>query len=83
MNKLTIEIYLPAVLQRFDVRVPADMKLSQITQLVSEALAQLSGSLYSADTFPILCDQKSGEILNINMTAWDLGLRNGSRLMLI
>ena len=27
--------------------------------------------------------QKSGEILNINMTAWDLGLRNGSRLMLI
>lgn len=83
MNKLTIEIYLPAALQTFDVQIPADMKLSQITQLVSESLAQLSGSLYSADTFPLLCDKMSGKILNINMTAWELGLRNGSRLMLI
>lgn len=83
MNKLTVEIYFPAVLQSFDVQIPADMKLSQITRLVSESLAQLSGSLYSADTFPILCDKKSGKILNINMTAWDLGLRNGSSLMLI
>lgn len=61
MNKLTIEIYLPAVLQRFDVQVPADMKLSQITQLVSEALAQLSGSLYSADTFPFSAIKKAGK----------------------
>lgn len=83
MNRLTIEVYLPAALQSFDVRVPADMKLSQITQLISQALGQISGLLYSADTIPILCDLKSGNILNINMTAWNLGLRNGSKLMLI
>jgi len=83
MKKLTVEVYLPAVLKSFDVRIPADMLLSQITPLVSEALAQMSGALYSADEVSLLCDYRSGEILNINMTAWDLGLRNGSMLMLI
>ncbi len=83
MKKLTVEVYLPAVLKSFDVRIPADMRLSQITPLISEALAQMSGALYSAGAVSLLCDYKSGEILNINMTAWDLGLRNGSRLMLI
>lgn len=61
MNKLTIEIYLPAVLQRFDVQVPADMKLSQITQLVSEALAQLSGSLIPQIHFPFSAIKKAGK----------------------
>lgn len=83
MNKLQIEVYLPAALRNFDVQVPADMKLAQITQLVADALSQISNSLYSADGEPLLCDRDSGEILNINMTAWELGLRNGSRLMLI
>ncbi len=83
MSKLLIEVYLPVALKSFDVQVPADMRLSQITQLVAGALAQMSGSLYAADSAPLLCDRDSGEILNINMTAWELGLRNGSRLMLI
>lgn len=83
MNRLNIEVYLPAMLKSFDVQIPADMKLSQITPLVSDALAQMSGELYSSDASPILCSLEDGNILNINMTAWNLGLRNGSRLMLI
>lgn len=83
MTKLIVEVYLPAALRSFDVRIPADMRLFQITPLVSEALAQISGALYSPTAEPLLCDLESGEILNINMTAWNLGLRNGSRLMLI
>ena len=83
MNKLTVEVYLPSALKSYDIQIPASMRLSQITTLVSEALAQMSGTLYAADSTPMLCDLKSGAILNINMTAWDLGLRNGSRLMLI
>lgn len=83
MNKLQIEIYLPAALRSFDVQIPPDMKLAQVTHLTAGALSQLSNSLYCADGGPLLCDRDSGQILNINMTAWELGLRNGSRLMLI
>lgn len=83
MNKLLVDIYLPAAQKSYDMLIPADMVLAQITKLVSSAVSQLSGSLYSADADSILCDRESGEILNINMTAWNLGLRNGSKLMLI
>lgn len=83
MNKLLVEVYLPAAQKDYDILIPANMDLGQITKLVGSAISQLSGSLYSSDSTSILCDRESGEILNINMTAWDLGLRNGSRLMLI
>ncbi len=83
MNRLLVDIYLPSAQKSYDVVIPADMALGQITALVSEALSQLSGSLYSADSSSILCDRESGAILNINMSPWKLGLRNGSRLMLI
>lgn len=83
MNKLLIEVYLPAAQKSFDLLIPADMKVSQLTKLAAQALSQLSGALYAADDDSLLCDRESGRILDINMTAWNLGLRNGSRLMLI
>lgn len=83
MTRILIDVYLPAAQKSYDILIPADMYLAQVTALVSEAISQLTESLYSADKASILCDRESGEILNINMTAWNLGLRNGSKLMLI
>lgn len=83
MSRILIEVYLPAALQSYDVRIPADMKLSEAAPLIASALSQLSGYLYCSDEASMLCDRETGEILNINMSAWELGLRNGSRLMLI
>ena len=83
MSKLLVEIYLPAAQKAYDISIPADMYLFQVAELVSSALSQLSRSLYSSQSPPVLCDRDSGKILNVNMTAWSLGLRNGSKLMLI
>lgn len=82
-NKILIEVYLPAELQSYDVLIPADTRLSQTVTLIAAALSQMSGSLYAPDNAPLLCDRSTGAILNINMSAWELGLRNGSQLMLI
>ena len=83
MNKLPLEVYLPSAQKTFDVQVPPDARLSQVTELAGRTLAELSGGLYAADGDPTLCDRETGDMLNINMTVWELGLRNGSRLMLI
>lgn len=83
MNKLMLEIYLPAAHTSFDVRFPSDIRLAELLGLAAGAISQLSGGLYDADGNAVLCDRKSGAILNINMTPWELGLRNGSQLMLI
>ena len=83
MKKIMIDIYLPAALKNYDVMVPADMRISQVSDLVAKALSQISEYLYSSENAPVLCDRRTGEILNINMTVWEAGLRNGTQLMLI
>lgn len=83
MKKLTLEIYLPAAQRAFDVQIPANAFLFQVLELAGREISRLSGGLYEADPACVLCDRDSGAILNINMTVWELELRNGSKLMLI
>lgn len=83
MKKLTLEIYVPAAQRAFDVQAPAGAPLSQVRELAGREIGRLSGGVYEADPACVLCDRESGAILNINMTVWELGLRNGSKLMLI
>lgn len=83
MTKMTLEIYLPAAGRTFDVQIPADARLGQVADLAAKALAGLSGGLYEPWGAPALCDRATGELLDINMPVWELGLRSGSRLMLI
>lgn len=83
MNKVTVEVYLPAAQRAFDVQVPADSRLSLVTELIGRTMEEVSDGLYRADAAAVLCERDTGEILNINMTVWELGLRNGSKLMLI
>lgn len=83
MNRILVEIYLPPALAAYDVRIPADVQLYKSIALVGQALSRLSGGLYTADRDAVVLQRDNGAILNINMTPWELGIRNGSRLMLI
>lgn len=83
MNKLIVEVYLPAALHAYDVRLPADIPLYQSVPLIGQACSRLSDGLYAADASGLLLQREDGAILDINMTPTELGLRNGSRLMLI
>lgn len=83
MRKLMVSVFLPAALQSYDLLIPAHMRLSQLTPLISGALSQVSSGQYADNSNSMLCDFESGNILNINMTAWESGMRNGSKLMLV
>lgn len=83
MNKFLVEIYLPAAMRSYDVWIPPDVRVAEITPLAANALSRMSGGLYRVKGTPLLCWRESGQILNIDKTPWELGLRNGSRLLLI
>ena len=55
MKRLTLEIYLPASQQAFDVQVPAGALLSQVASLAGQEISRLSGGTYEADDGSILC----------------------------
>ena len=40
MGKLTVTVYLPAALREYDLTIPADLPLSQLTPLAAKALSQ-------------------------------------------
>lgn len=55
----------------------------EVTNLITTALSELSQGLYSATEDSVLLDRESGSIFNINLSVEELGLENGSKLMLI
>jgi hypothetical protein len=83
MNKILVEVYLPALGKSFDAFIPIESKLSEVIMLLAKALSDLSNGSYIASEDAILCDIATGNIFNINLSASELGLKNGSKLMLI
>ena len=83
MDKILIEVFVPAVEQTFDVLIPLSLKLFEIAGLLSGAVVELSNGYFNASMDPLICDRESGEVLDVNLSAQELGLQTGSVLMLI
>ena len=83
MDKVLIDIFLPAINRSFEVYIPLDSKFYEITPLVSKMLSELSNGLFISGDDSILYERKTGNILNINMSASQLNIKNGDNLMLL
>ena len=82
-NKVLVEIFVPAAAQTYDVYIPLESKMSDVVKMVASALSDLSDGKYKATGEAILCDAATGMIFNVNMVVAELGIKTGSRLMLI
>ena len=83
MNKILIEVFLPAANKSFEIYIPLELKLHEVTFLVDKTISELSNGLFSSNDDSILCEKSTGNILNINMSARELNLKNGAELMLL
>ncbi len=83
MNKALVEVYLPAAGKSFDVQIPLNLKVWEIASMLSKAFEDFSNGCFSSSDQTTLCDRDTGAILNLNITAEELGIKNGSKLMLI
>ena len=83
MDKVLVEISVPAASRSFDVFIPQTSKMSEVLSLVAKSLSDLSGGKFKPDNATVLCDAQSGKIFNINLSVYELEIKNGSKLMLI
>ena len=83
MNKILIEVFLPAANKSFEIYIPLELKIHEVTFLVARSVSELSNGLFKSSDDSILCERDSGNILNVNMSAKELGLKNGYKLMLL
>lgn len=83
MNKILIEIDIPAAGKNFDMFVPLHLKMSEFTSMICKEAVAMSDGLFVPNSDTAVCDATEGTILNVNMSIGELGLKNGSRLMII
>ncbi|THF73922.1 methyltransferase [Cohnella fermenti] len=83
MDNILVEIYLPVAGRCFDVYIPLTSRLHEVEVLLAKAFMEVSGGYFVGSPDSVLCDRESGTVLDINKSALELGMCNGSRLMLI
>lgn len=83
MNKIVVEVQVPAVNKVYDARIPRDVQIWEVAKLISQMVAALEPGMYAEDNQAVLCDYETGQILDTNKLVDDVGLVNGSRVILM
>ena len=83
MKKVLVEVFVPVIDAKYDVFIPNTSQVSEVLELLKKAVADLSGGRFIPNDETALCYRENGAIINVNMTIRELGIHNGSKLMLI
>lgn len=82
-NKFLVEIYCAATGIIYDAYIPEYAYLSEVLLLLKGILTDLSEGSYKTDDVSVICNYDTGDIYNLNKLVYELGIRNGTRLMVI
>ncbi len=83
MDKVLVEVYVPVLNTSYDMFLPQEAPMYTVLELVRRAVSEISDRRLITDENTVLCHREDGTILNINLSVCELGIRNGSKLMLI
>lgn len=83
MGKVLIELYVPVLEESFDIFVPLQSPMFEVVELMKKAVVEMSEGRFFANETTALCNREDGTIININLSVYELGIQNGSKLMLI
>jgi len=83
MNKIIIEVHIPAIDEIYDVKLPKDIQIWEATRMISDLIASTHPGLYSRDNQAMLCNYDDGQLIPVNVVVDDSGLVNGSRVLLV
>lgn len=83
MDKVLVSVRVPAMDETYDIFLPPESPMYEVQELIKKAVSAMSHGQYLTGTDSILCFGNNGGIVNINLSVRELGIRNGSRLILI
>ena len=83
MNKIIVQVYLPADGKTYDVRVPENMYVYDVVKVLAELFSESAKGFYYKGGVNILCFRESGKSLLQNCTLKELGVSNRTQLMFV
>ena len=83
MDKVMVEVFIPAAGRCFDIQVCDNLKIWEVIRMLADGLKNFTDEFFTPSEQTTLCDRNTGAILNLNITVKELKIKNGSKLMLI
>lgn len=83
MNKVLVTLIIPKLGYKYDVLIPLNRRVYNVIKLLVEGLEELTHNEYNPSQLPRLYDKISGKCCDINATIGELGITNGTELILI
>jgi len=83
MDKVLVEVFVPAANRSYDVFLSVGSKLYEVVHLLAQTMTELSNGYFTGTEHTVLCDRQTGKILDINETVEELGFVNGTKVMLM
>lgn len=83
MEKVLVEVFVPVLDRTFDIFIPLRSPMYEVLELIKKAVKEMSDGRFVANENTALCHREDGTIININLSVYELEIRNGSKLMLI
>lgn len=83
MDKILVNVFVPVLNTDYDIFLPPASRMSAVLELIKKAVTELSDGIFIANRDTAICYRADGGILDLNLTVSELGIGNGTRLMLI
>ena len=83
MEHIIIQLYVPAIGENFDLKIPLSMMILDLVKLLGQAVETLSNGRYYASGTEILCLKNKEQILDYDQTPQDYGMQNGDLLLMM
>lgn len=83
MNKYLVDVFLPASGEHYNAFLPANKLIGEVVSLLVDIIVPFSCNCFERTADTVLINAISGEIYDFNITVFDAGIRNSTKLILI
>lgn len=83
MNKVLIELHIPAIGEHFDIFIPTDVEVRNLNEIIANGISEITNGKYIPSKCELLNLAEPFGLLNPNLTLSDYNIKNGMKLYLI
>ena len=83
MEKKIIHLLVPAINQEYDIYIPAEITIKELTELIGRAVEEVSGKQYISSRTEFLCLQEKSLVLVQEATVQSYDIQNGDHIVII
>ena len=83
MNKVLVEVFVPAIEDHFDIFAPVDVPIRDLIGIMADGVAELTNGKYIPSGCEQLCLKEPEGLLDPALALQDYGIKDGTQLYLI